>query len=92
MRIGVPRERKVMEFRVGLVPDGVRQLVAQGHEVRVESGAGAGCGFDDPAYEKAGARVVDVEQVWASDIVIKVKELEFKEVLRVNIVRKKGEN
>ena len=74
MRIGVPRERKVMEFRVGLVPDGARQLCAQGHDVRVERGAGLGCGFDDAAYEAAGARLASVEEVWASDLVVKVKE------------------
>lgn len=80
MRIGVPRERKVMEFRVGLVPDGARQLCADGHEVWVESAAGLGCGFDDDAYCEAGARVGSVEDVWASDLVVKVKEPQADEV------------
>ena len=74
MRIGVPRERKVMEFRTGLVPDGARSLAAAGHEVCVETGAGLGCGFDDDDYRAAGARIGSVEEVWASDLVVKVKE------------------
>ena len=74
MRIGVPRERKVMEFRTGLVPDGARSLGAAGHEVCVETGAGLGCGFNDDDYRAAGARVGSVEEVWASDLVVKVKE------------------
>jgi alanine dehydrogenase len=75
MRIGVPREIKDMEFRVGIVPDGVRQLVAAGHEVRVERGAGVGSGFEDDAYTAAGARCVDAEETWAgAELVVKVKE------------------
>ena len=60
MRIGVPTEIKCNEFRVGLVPGSVRELTARGHEVLVQSGAGAGIFADDAAYEKAGARVVPV--------------------------------
>jgi alanine dehydrogenase len=75
MRIGVPREIKDMEFRVGVVPDGVRQLVARGHEVLVERGAGLGSGFDDDSYAAAGARSVDAEEAWTgADLVVKVKE------------------
>jgi alanine dehydrogenase len=74
MKIGVPRERKDMEFRVGIVPDGVRQLCASGHEVRVERGAGLGCGLGDEAFAMAGARLVEREEVWSSDLVVKVKE------------------
>lgn len=75
MRIGVPRESKDREFRVGLVPDGARALVAEGHEVLVERDAGIGSGFDDTAYETAGARVVSREDAWsAPDLVVKVKE------------------
>ncbi|MDX1384878.1 MAG: alanine dehydrogenase, partial [Thermoanaerobaculia bacterium] len=75
MRIGVPREIKDMEFRVGVVPDGVRQLVAAGHELLVERGAGRGSGFEDERYAAAGARCVDAEEVWAgADLVVKVKE------------------
>ena len=47
MRIGVPREIKVHEYRVGLVPEGARELVAAGHEVMIETGAGAGIGVPD---------------------------------------------
>ncbi|MGI9592730.1 MAG: alanine dehydrogenase [Myxococcota bacterium] len=74
MRIGVPRERKVMEFRAGMIPSGVRQLCAAGHEVVVETGLGLGCGFSDQDYAEAGARVGSVEEVWASELVVKVKE------------------
>jgi len=57
MRIGVPKEIKVHEYRVGLVPAGVRELVGAGHEVTVESGAGAGIGVDDAQYKAAGATI-----------------------------------
>jgi len=84
MRIGVPREIKVMEFRVGMVPDGVRQLVAQGHEVHVETGAGNGCGFDDDDYVDAGAQVGSLEDVWESELVVKVKEPQSSEIARLH--------
>lgn len=76
MRIGVPREIKIHEYRVGLVPAGVRELTAAGHEVIVESGAGCGIGVDDAQYEAAGARVAgSAASVFASaDMVVKVKE------------------
>ena len=76
MRIGVPREIKVHEYRVGMVPAGVRELTMSGHEVIVESGAGKGIGVDDAHYEACGARVVGTaEQVFAgSDMIVKVKE------------------
>ncbi|MEP7246356.1 MAG: alanine dehydrogenase [Gammaproteobacteria bacterium] len=76
MRIGVPREIKVHEYRVGLVPAGVRELTMAGHEVIVESGAGAGIGVDDAHYETCGAKVVGTAaQVFAStDMIVKVKE------------------
>jgi alanine dehydrogenase len=76
MRIGVPREIKVHEYRVGLVPAGVRELTTAGHEVIVESGAGKGIGVDDAHYEACGARVVGTaEQVFAgSELIVKVKE------------------
>ncbi|MEN8181724.1 MAG: alanine dehydrogenase [Myxococcota bacterium] len=81
MRVGVVRESKDHEFRVGLVPDGVQTLHALGHEVLVESGAGRGSGFDDDAYTRAGARLVDREQAWSSpDLVVKVKEPNPQEV------------
>jgi alanine dehydrogenase len=76
MLIGVPKEIKVEEHRVGLVPGSVRELVHHGHKVVVESGAGAGIGFDDAQYEAAGAgvlaRAADVFGV--AELVVKVKE------------------
>jgi alanine dehydrogenase len=73
-----------MEYRVGLVPDGARHLVRSGHEVVVERGAGLGSGFADDAYEAAGARVADVEEVWtAPDLIVKVKEPQPPEVARL---------
>ena len=74
MRIGVPRETKVREFRVGMVPDGVAALVAEGHEVCVERGAGEGSGFPDPDYAAQGARLVSREEAWSAPLVVKVKE------------------
>jgi alanine dehydrogenase len=74
VRIGVPRETKDREHRVGIVPDGVRDLVGAGHEVRVERGAGEGSGHADEAYVRAGARMVPAEDAWSADLVVKVKE------------------
>ena len=66
MRIGVPREIKVHEYRVGLVPAGVRELTAAGHEVIVETAAGGGIGVTDAQYEACGAKVVaSAAQVFA---------------------------
>jgi alanine dehydrogenase len=84
MQIGVPRETKDHEYRVGLTPDGVRQLLRAGHEVCVERGAGDGSGFADPLYQAVGARLVDVEEVWsAPDLVVKVKEPNADEMKRL---------
>lgn len=81
MKIGVPRETKDQEYRVGLTPDGARMLVDRGHEVWVEAGAGTGSGFPDDRYAKVGARVVTVEEAWsAPDLVVKVKEPNSTEV------------
>ena len=76
MRIGVPKEIKVLENRVGLVPGSVRELVAHGHEVVVEHNAGQGIGMDDDAYRKAGAAVLDsAADVFAkAEMIVKVKE------------------
>ena len=81
MRIGVPKEIKVHEYRVGLVPAGVRELVAAGHEVMVETGAGAGIGVSDLQYQAAGARIgAKASDVFAgSDMIIKVKEPQLQE-------------
>ncbi len=76
MRIGVPREIKVHEYRVGLVPAGVRELVAAGHEVLIESGAGNGIGVDDAEFRRAGAAIAAraSEVFERADMVVKVKE------------------
>jgi alanine dehydrogenase len=76
MRIGVPREIKVHEYRVGLVPAGVRELVGAGHEVLIESGAGNGIGIDDGQFRAAGAAIAaNAADVFArADMVVKVKE------------------
>ena len=75
MIIGVPKEVKQGEFRVAMTPTGAKALVRAGHTVRVQTQAGAGSGFPDAEYKKAGARLVpNAAQVWAADLVIKVKE------------------
>ena len=76
MRVGCPREIKNHEYRVGLTPGAVREYVAHGHEVLVETGAGAGIGADDNAYRAAGARIArTAEDVFTkSDMIVKVKE------------------
>jgi alanine dehydrogenase len=76
MKIGVPKEVKPDEYRVALVPAGAAALVAEGHSVYVERGAGLGSSFSDEQYSAAGAVVVaDAAAVWAAaDIVVKVKE------------------
>ncbi|MBL6751924.1 MAG: alanine dehydrogenase [Nevskia sp.] len=76
MLIGVPKEIKVHEYRVGLTPAGVRELARHGHEVIVQTHAGAGIGLADAQYQAAGARIVgDAAEVFASaELVIKVKE------------------
>lgn len=76
MRIGVPREIKVHEYRVGLVPAGVRELTAAGHEVLIETGAGNGIGVDDAQFRGAGATIAAsaAEVFQRAEMVIKVKE------------------
>jgi alanine dehydrogenase len=76
MRIGVPREIKVEEYRVGLTPASVREYVAHGHEVIVEQGAGLGIGAGDDVYRSAGAGIVDTSaEIFATaEMVVKVKE------------------
>jgi len=81
MKIGVPKEIKTLEFRVGMVPAGVRELVHDGHQVIVETNAGAGIGMTDADYEKAGATVVATpETVFAdAELIVKVKEPQLNE-------------
>lgn len=81
MKIGVPKEIKVHEYRVGLVPANVRELIAAGHEVLVESAAGTGIGIADSEYAAAGARIVAAaKDVFAeAQLIIKVKEPQLSE-------------
>ena len=76
VRVGVPKEIKTHEYRVGLTPSAVREYVAHGHKVAVQSGAGAGIMATDAAYRAAGASIVKTaEEIFAkSDMVVKVKE------------------
>ena len=74
MRIGVPKEIKVHECRVGLTPDSAAVLGALGAEVVVEAGAGVGAGFPDGEYRSAGAALGTMQDAFAADLVVKVKE------------------
>jgi len=76
MLIGLPKEIKNHEYRVGLTPVSVRELVANGHQVVMQTGAGLGIGEDDDSYQRAGASIADTaEQVFAdADMIVKVKE------------------
>ncbi|MEL6436516.1 MAG: alanine dehydrogenase [Pseudomonadota bacterium] len=76
MRVGCPKEIKNHEYRVGLTPGSVREYVAHGHDVLVETGAGAGIGATDDAYRAAGATIADTaaDVFEKSDMVVKVKE------------------
>jgi alanine dehydrogenase len=75
MKIGVAREIKPDEYRVALTPAGALELINDGHEVTIETGAGTGSSFADDAYTRVGARVGSVDDVWGgSDLLLKVKE------------------
>jgi alanine dehydrogenase len=75
MRIGVAKEIKQDEYRVALTPAGALELTRQGHEVVIETGAGLGSAMPDADYERVGARISSVDDVWeSSDLVLKVKE------------------
>ncbi len=76
MRIGVPKEIKKHEYRVGMTPGCARTYIEHSHEVMIESGAGLGAGFSDDDYAKTGAKVIgEVEQLYEqSEMIIKVKE------------------
>jgi alanine dehydrogenase len=82
MRVGVPKEIKNHEYRVGLTPPAVVELVAQGHEVVVQTGAGMGIDFEDQHYIDAGATILpDAAAVFAqSDMIVKVKEPQASEI------------
>ena len=81
MKVGIPKEIKTLEFRVGMTPAGVRELVHDGHEVVVETNAGLGIGMFDEDYEAAGATVLDTaEEVFAAaELIVKVKEPQLNE-------------
>ncbi|MFW5679274.1 MAG: alanine dehydrogenase, partial [Pseudomonadota bacterium] len=85
MQIGIPKEVKPGEARVGLTPDGVHELVEAGHSVCVEQTAGSGAGFDDDAYRAAGADLApDAARVFeTADLIVKVKEPQPPEVARL---------
>ena len=76
MRVGVPKEIKPNEHRIGLTPTAVREYAARGHEVLIEKGAGLGAGFADDAYEACGAKIVpDAAAVFdQAQMIVKVKE------------------
>lgn len=76
MIIGIPKERKTLEKRIALTPDGANELTKHGHTVLIEKDAGLGSHFDNKSFVEAGAEVVDtLEAVWTkSDMVVKVKE------------------
>jgi alanine dehydrogenase len=85
MRIGVPKEIKVHEYRVGLVPAAVRELVDAGHQVRVQTGSASGIGFTDADYLRVGAKIAaSAEDVFAeSELIVKVKEPQPQECARL---------
>ena len=74
VQIGVPKEIKNLEFRVGLSPSSVRALTEQGHRVSVETDAGVGAGFSNADYQQAGATLVSASEAWRQAMVVKVKE------------------
>lgn len=75
MKVGIPKEIKNNENRVGITPAGVEALKAKGHDVWIESGAGLGSNITDEEYKQAGAQMTsDVAKIWSADMVMKVKE------------------
>jgi alanine dehydrogenase len=85
MRIGVPKEIKNHEYRVGMTPAAVRELTARGHEVFVETHAGAGIGLEDDSYTRVGAKILPTaDEVFAqADMIVKVKEPQPVEIKRL---------
>ena len=79
MRIGVPKEIKPQENRIGLTPESVKTLVGEGHEVLVEKNSGFEAGFDNDQYTKAGAKIVKTagDIFNDADIIVKVKRINF---------------
>jgi alanine dehydrogenase len=85
MRVGVPKEIKIHEYRVGLTPGTVREYVAAGHSVVVETGAGAGIGATDEAYRRVGAAIAgSAAEIFATcDLIVKVKEPQAREWIQL---------
>jgi alanine dehydrogenase len=85
MIIGIPKEIKQHEYRVGVSPAGVEDLVKHGHRVLVECNAGTGSGFDDCDYQAVGAEIyADVNKIWdLSELIVKVKEPQTCEILKI---------
>src|ERR1700749_3870983 len=85
MRIGVPKEIKNHEYRVGMTPAAVRELTSRGHEVFVETNAGSGIGLGDEAYTRVGAKILpNADEVFATaDMIVKVKEPQPVEIKRL---------
>ena len=84
MIVGTVREVKTEEYRVGLTPEGARELTRAGQRVLIEAGAGAGSGFSDEAYRAAGGEIVSADDVWSSaQLVVKVKEPQPREFDRL---------
>ncbi|MYJ95234.1 MAG: alanine dehydrogenase [Proteobacteria bacterium] len=86
MRVGVPKEIKIHEYRVGLTPDAAARLTREGHDLLVETGAGVGAGFDDAEYTAAGAEIVaDADSVFGTaEMIVKVKEPQLEECARLS--------
>lgn len=74
MKIGVIKDPKQGEGRVGMSPENVKILTAEGHEVLVDRDAGLGAGFSNEEYEAAGGRIVSTEEAWEAELIVKVKE------------------
>jgi len=73
MRIGVPLETRIGEFRVAATPETVKKLVSSGHSVLIEAGAGIAASVLDSAYEAVGAKISSKEEVYAAELVLKVR-------------------
>ena len=74
MKIGVPKEIKDREFRVGLTPASTKVLIEQNHQVFIEDNGGLGSGFTNEDYEQVGAKIVDTQTAWSQELIVKVKE------------------
>ena len=84
MRIGVPKETKIHEYRVGLTPANVNELTNAGHEVWLETEAGTSIGFDNDQYIRAGAKIVDTQAAFTPELIVKVKEPSLAECARLS--------